>query len=256
MGLFDLPAPLFLFLDTCVDFLPAGLRVALWAFAGGILSMALYALLSPQAKIAQVKSALADTRTLMLEADDSFEELLGFARRSLLLSFRHLALVFGPALLSAFPLLCAMAWASNHFGYGFPSPGDVASLRVEPQDVEVELLVSGNASGSAAVSDELRFEWPAPPQTLALRDAAGQVVLHIPPASAIPIVHKRQWWNSLIGNPAGYLPQDSQVELVTLSMLPRDYLPFGPQWLRGWLSIFLIASVLGALVTKRLFGIA
>ena len=79
--------------------------------------------------------------------------------------------------------------------------------------------------------------------------------LQLPMAAPIPQVHKRLWWNSLLGNPAGYLPDNAPVELVLLDLPPRHYLSVGPGWMGHWLTLFLLASVAGALITKKLFKI-
>ena len=86
--------------------------------------MALYALFSPQKKISTVKIALRKSQGILADSDDSFTELMTVARKTLSLSFQHLGLVLGPALLSSFPLICIMAWSSSQFGHVFPEPGD------------------------------------------------------------------------------------------------------------------------------------
>ena len=63
-------------------------------------------------------------------------------------------------------------------------------------------------------------------------------------------IHKRQRWNLLIGNPAGYLPDDAKVERIELGLAPNEYLPFGPAWLRPWFSVFFAALLAGSLALK------
>src|SRR6185436_16008877 len=58
MGLLDLPAPFFDFVDrSLLGALPPLLRLILWAIAGAAISLTLYRLLSPQRRIAQAKAA-------------------------------------------------------------------------------------------------------------------------------------------------------------------------------------------------------
>ncbi|MDC0362930.1 hypothetical protein OAN12_07815 [Halioglobus sp.] len=42
---------------------------------------------------------------------------------------------------------------------------------------------------------------------------------------------------------------------MMIELPARSYLPFGPGWLGHWLTVFLLTSVIGALLTKKLFKI-
>ena len=64
-------------------------------------------------------------------------------------------------------------------------------------------------------------------------------VLKLPTTALSPVVHKHQWWNVLIGNPAGYLDDGQPVEAVFLELPRQAYLPFGPHWTRGWEFLFI-----------------
>jgi hypothetical protein len=59
----------------------------------------------------------------------------------------------------------------------------------------------------------------------------------------------------LLGNPAGYLPEQVSVDEIRINLPAQQFLPFGPDWARNWLTLFLIASVSGALLTKKIFKI-
>ena len=59
VGLFDLPAPLFAWLDGLLSGLaPPTLRLVLWGLVAAALSMGIYWLLSPQERIARAKAKL------------------------------------------------------------------------------------------------------------------------------------------------------------------------------------------------------
>jgi len=255
MGILDLPSPLFYFLDNGIAFLPAALRLTLWSVLAGALSMGLYGLLSPQAKISAVKDALRESQAELADSDESFSELMTVAGRTLSLSFRHLGLVLGPALLSSLPLICIMAWASTRFGHEFPEPGAPVTLSGQP---ELSLApVHWQTSGAdTPVYDAgvWTARWPGQSQRLVLIDD-GLKLLELPLAAPVPQIHKRVWWNSLLGNPAGYLPDQGSVDLVNIDLPARNYLPVGPRWLGHWLTLFLAASVASALLTKKLFKI-
>lgn len=256
MGALDLPAPLFQLLDGGMAFLPATLRLVLWSVVGGVLSMVLYALISPQKKISSVKADLRESQKLLAESDESFGELMTVAKRTLGLSFQHLGLVFGPALLSSLPLLCIMAWSSTHFGHAFPAAGEPVTLRVQPESATAALQwQAGVGDKPAFANGAWTVPWPGEAAAITLSDSEGTPLLDLPLPAPIPQVHKRLWWNSLLGNPAGYLPEQASVELVWIDIPPQRFLPFGPGWVGHWLTLFLLASVAGALITKKVFKI-
>jgi len=256
MGLLDLPAPLFDLVDGAVSFLPAVIRLALWSVVAGAVSMALYAVLSPQKKISAVKEAVRSSQARLAESDESFSELMEVARQTLGLSFRHLGLVLGPALLSSLPLICIMAWASTRFGYEFPEPGEAVTLSGQPEAALASLKwQTSGAEAPVYASGLWTIQWPNRSQGLVLADDEDSQLLQLPLAAPVPQIHKQLWWNSLLGNPSGYLPDRATVDLIQLSIPERRYLSIGPDWVGHWLTLFLIASVAGALVTKKLFNI-
>ncbi|MDQ3796891.1 MAG: hypothetical protein M3294_04805, partial [Pseudomonadota bacterium] len=52
MGVLDIPAPLFAWLDELIgQLVPPGVRLVLWGVIGAAVSMGLYWLISPQEKI-------------------------------------------------------------------------------------------------------------------------------------------------------------------------------------------------------------
>lgn len=256
MGLLDFPAPLFQFIDGLMGFLPPFLRLTLWSAVAGMLSMWLYGLVSPQKRISRVKVELRAAQGALATSDESFGELLGEVRKTLGLSLRHLALVFGPALVSAVPLLCIIAWSSTQFGHTFPQAGEPVTVSVAPAGA-ADKLQWQTPGDRRPDSDDAVWEiaWPADPERLTLVEEDVGALLDIPPRTAVPVVHKRQWWNSLLGNPAGYLPQQSSVDMVSIELPSRQFIPIGPDWARSWLTLFLIVSVIGALATKKAFRI-
>jgi hypothetical protein len=255
MGIFDFPAPIFYFIDNSIGFLPDFLRLLAWGILGGVLSMVFYALLSPQTKISEVKVALREAQGLLATSDDSFDDLWQLIKKTLSLSFRHLMLVFIPALLSSLPLICILAWASSQFGYQFPEPGEHVTLSAQPVTAASKLSWQIIAVNPEFDGSSWEFEWPDEAQSFRLDDEDGNILLEIPPTVAVPQIHKRLWWNSWLGNPLGYLPQQSPVDSVNISLPAKHYLSIGPAWVRSWLMLFFIAVMFSALMTKWLFKI-
>jgi len=236
MGVFDLPAPLLAWLDGGLgQIAPPTLRLIFWGLVGGAASMALYWLLSPQRELAGTKAEAAQARRSLDAYDGDFAEAWPLIRRVFGLALRQLRLVLWPALAAAAPALCLFAWLSSAYGYSFP--GALASIDVKTAPGELQAQLVTPAPG-------------APEHQIVVADQAGRVVGMVPWAAPIATIHKRQWWNILFGNPAGYLPADSEVERIELGLAPNEYLPFGPSWLRPWYAVFFAALLAGSLAVK------
>ncbi|MEM7024147.1 MAG: hypothetical protein AAF637_16385 [Pseudomonadota bacterium] len=250
-GLLDLPSPLFASLDGLLSgWLPGTARLIFWGVVAGVVSMALYRLTSNQARLAAIKGETLALRRQMAAFDGPFLELWQLVRRNLMLALRQLWVTLVPAVLASVPVIFLLVWISNSFGLVTPAPG-------EP--IEVEAVASAGAnlpalhwSAAVATSEgegEWIVRWPEPGTRLALQDADGKVLLDLPTPSPGSVVHQRRWWNALIGNPAGYLPP-GPVDVVTIGLPTRTFLPFGPSWLRGWIPLFFAVVIAVSLALK------
>ena len=255
MGVFDLPAPAFYFLDDKLSFLPDFVRLFSWGILAGVLGIVFYALISPQNTISQIKGELREAQGQLAASDESFDELWQLIKKTLALSLKHLGFVFVPALVSSLPIICILAWASNQFSYQFPEPGEQLILSAQPESAASKMDWQSGVATPRYDDSVWQFEWPEQDQSLALSDDAGNLLLTIPPPAATPQIHKQLWWNSLLGNPAGYLPQQSPVNSVTISLPEQRYLAFGPAWVGNWLTLFFIAAMFSGLMVKWLLKI-
>jgi len=244
MGIFDLPAPLLGWVDAGLGLIaPPTLRLIVWGLIAGVGSMALYWLLSPQEQIAGAKRAAARARQALDAHDGEFADAWPLIRDLLGNALRQLRLVLWPAVVASAPAICLLAWLSSTYGYGFPSPPEAVGIKTSPEQLRAE-LVPPMWSPLAA---------PAPAGTthrIVLADQSGNVVSTIPLAVPITTIDKRHWWNLLIGNPAGYLPDDAGVERIQLDLPAEQYLPFGPLWLRAWYGVFFAALLASSLAIK------
>lgn len=253
MGVFDLASPLFSWLDGLVaGWLPATARLVLWAVVGAVVSMAIYLLTSNQAKLAAIKAEMATLRAKMAAFDGPSSEMWGLVGRNLRLALRQLWVTFVPAVIASLPVLFLLVWVSNSFGATMPRPG-------EPVEVEAfahpgETLPDLRWQGEARAEGEGRWtvNWPDAGGSAALLDAGGQVLLTLPPRAPVGVVHQRRWWNVLLGNPAGYLPP-GPVDAVEIGLPQQEYLPFGPDWLRGWIPLFFAVMIAVSLLLKVLW---
>ena len=236
MGLLDLPAPFFDFVDSSLlGALPPLARLILWAIAGAAASLTLYRLLSPQRSIAEAKAAALSARRRLNAHDGDLESALPLMQQSMKAALRHVGLVFPAALAASVPVLALLVWLDGAYAYQLPQDRQAPAVSVEP----------ATYSG----------QWQ-PNGSIEVRDQGGAEVARLTLAQPITQIGKRQWWNTIIGNPAGYLPEQGPIESVTIALPERQYLPIGPDWLRSWLTVALTVLVIASLLIMRIARIA
>jgi hypothetical protein len=170
--------------------------------------------------------------------DGDLESALPLMRQSMKLALRHVALVFPGALIASLPVLALLVWLDGAYGYQFPQDRSAPTIAVEPQTYSGEWRASGTGG------------------QIELHDGTGAEVARVTLAQPVTRIEKRHWWNLLIGNPAGYLPDNGPIEGVTIGLPERQYLPIGPDWLRSWLTVALSALVVASLLIMRIARIA
>lgn len=236
MGLFDLPAPLFTWLDQAMSgFASPTLRLVVWGLIAAALSMGLYWLFSPQGKLTDIKVRALKARHDLNSFDGEFAEAWPKMRSMLGLSLRQLGMTTMPALLASIPVLALIVWLSTAYGYALPDGRGPIEVATTP---------------ASQVSAELQTSSPTNYPRLVVTDDSGAMVSDIALAAPVPTIHKRQWWNRLFGNPLGYLPADGEIEAIEIGLPEKDYLGFGPAWLRPWYVLFFTVLVLGSLAIK------
>lgn len=239
MGLLDLPAPVFDLVDRgLLGPLPPLARLILWAIVGAVLSLAIYRLLSPQRRIAAAKAAAQSARHRLNAHDGDLESALPLMRQSMALALRHVGLVFPAAFVASLPVLALLVWLDGAYGYQFPEDRQAPMIAVEPQSYAAEWHPTG-AGGQ-----------------IELRDQGGAHVARLTLAEPVTRLEKRHWWNLILGNPAGYLPEQGPIESVSIALPERQYLPVGPDWLRSWVTVALSALLIASLLIMRIARIA
>jgi hypothetical protein len=234
VGLLDLPAPLFQWIDGFLTDVPALLRLILWGTVGGALSMWLYGVISPQATIARSKREQLEARRSLDGFDGEFADAWPMIRRLLGLSLGHVGRVIGPALLAALPVVCLLVWISTAYGYHLPS-GNAPAVKVHPSPL-TGTWINGTSRDPRVVID----------------DGTHGTVAEVPVAAPVPVIEKRHWWNVLIGNPAGYLNDAGPAERLVIALPRREVVGVGPDWLRGWEAPFFVAVLVVSLALKRI----
>jgi hypothetical protein len=250
MGLFDIPAPLYTAIDSLLDFLPLYPRLLFWACVTGGVSMALYWLCSAQDKVAGAKlRAVAARKQMAAYKGAEFDEMWPLAKESLAASSRHFVVVIVPAILSSLPALTLMIWVSNHFSFRLPTADSAVNLWSIPADSLADLYPAEKPLLGYTLN------WPERDTALPVRAVTGETLLTLPLEASVPVIHQRQWWNTLIANPNGYLPADAAVQEVHFDLPKIEYLALGPSWIRGWEFSYFALLVLVSLALKLVFKI-
>jgi hypothetical protein len=241
MGLFDAPAPLLAWMDQAMSGLASPtMRLVIWGLLSAALSMGLYWLFSPQGKLNDVKTRALAARRDLNAFDGEFQDAWPLMRSMLGLSFRQLAMTTLPAIVASLPVLAVIVWLSTAYGYGLPADTDAIGVQTTPDvSASAEIRTPENAS-------------PGNPPRLVVTEPGGGLISDISLAAPIPTIHKKQWWNALFGNPLGYLPDESEIDAITFDLPEKEYLSFGPGWVRPWYVLFFTILVLGSLAIKML----
>ncbi len=244
MGVFDIPAPLFTWIDQVMSIVASPtLRLIVWGLVAAVLSMGLYWMLSPQHRLTDVKIRAVKARQDLNDFDGAFGDAWPLMQSMLSLSFRQLTMTTMPALLASIPVLALIVWLSTAYGYALPDGQSQVDVETTPNTA---VLTKYQRSDEAAVANHPR---------LIVTNVDGDVVGDIALAAAVPTIHKKQWWNRLIGNPIGYLPADGDIDAIEIDLQEKEYLGFGPAWLRPWYVLFFSILVLGSLGIKMAFRI-
>lgn len=239
MGVLDLPSPVLSAVDEWLGpLLPPAVRLLVWAALGALLSMELYRLLSPQARIAQAKQAYEDVRRRVAGFDGEFEEIWPDMRRMISLALRRIVLVFPATIAASLPLLAVIIWLDSQYGATYPPVSEPVTVSV-PGDFQGHWIETNAGTPHAQVTDP-----------------SGSPVADIAVAKPVPVIHKWLWWNTLIGNPGGYLDDALPFDRIDIALPRLQVLPVGPSWLRGWEATFFAAMIVFALTLKSVRRIA
>jgi len=248
MGLFDIPAPLYTAIDSLIDFIPLYGRLLIWAGVTGVVSMLLYWLCSAQDTVEAAKQRAITARRAMAGYEGTeFDEMWPLAKESLAASGKHFLIVLLPAIISSLPALTLIIWVSGNFSYTLPQTGQriqvqstpAASLAALPRDLDGGYLI----------------DWPAIDNPVAVNSLESETLFALPLAYTVPVVHQKLWWNSLIGNPNGYIPTGASVQEVSFTLPRIEDLHIGPGWIRTWEFSYFTLLIICSIAIKVAFRI-
>ena len=208
--------------------------------------MLIYRAISAQDSVARTKLEIAEARRELNSYDGELGGAWPLMRRLLGLSFTQVGRVGWPALVASLPLLCLLVWVSTAFGYRYPENGAIPVIKTVPPGYEAEWnrAEAGDSAGS-------RGE----PPYIVIRDNADRTVVDVVLTEPVRVIHKRQWWNTLVANPAGYLPREGRLSSIEISLPRQEFLPFGSDWMRGWETAFFAPLLAASIALKVLIRI-
>ncbi|PZQ12067.1 MAG: hypothetical protein DI564_13975 [Rhodanobacter denitrificans] len=249
MGLLDLPAPLLDALDGVLTWIgvPALLRVMLAGLVAGAAGAWVYRRYSPQARLGALRAELGAVQAELRRYDGPFSGLMPLIRRQFALSLRQLRITAGAAVLAGLPALLILPWLSNRYDVAFPPSGTPVHVCAEPAEVA---WTTRDPALTADAQGCLDLPWPAAAQPVPVREDDRELIT-LPTPQPARIVHDRRWFNWLIGNPAGYLPDQVRMRQLRLDLPSRELIAVGPAWLRGWEAGFFTAALLSSLWLHR-----
>jgi hypothetical protein len=233
-----LASTLFSFIDGLMAGLPGLVRLLVWALLAAAVSMALYRLTSPQRALQDIRQRRLAVQRHLNEHEGSTAEALPMLGTSLRLAFEQLLRVLWPTAVAAVPIILLLFWLDTTYGYRFPSGGEQVTVETTPPALAARLdpAVAGDVAWVITVEGSDGTE-------------------HAPLTMPVPALYKKQWWNALIGNPAGYLPDNFPVDTIVIDLPVQEYLPFGPDWLRAWYVPYFVALFAASLAIKIGFRI-
>lgn len=237
MDWLELPAQAFDWLDLQLAlWLPAAARLVAWSTVAGLLAMLSYAALSPQRRIAHVQHRLARTQQQLNGFDGELSAALPLIGRMLQAAFAQLGLVAGPALIALAPMVLMAGWIAQNYGYAFPPAQVAVAVRTAPEPLLAQWI---------ATPDERT------PPRVTLSDPDGRPLGDIELPKPVPVIQKRTWLAALAGSPLGFLPDTLPVDRVEFELPAKEYLNWGPDWMRGWEFTYFGVLSLVALIIKR-----
>jgi|SaaInl5LU_22_DNA_1037371.scaffolds.fasta_scaffold02090_4 hypothetical protein len=253
MGFFDLLSPVFTAIQTyALSWLPAWAIVSLYGLLSGILTMVIYTKVSNQDALSAGKLESKESLTLMreLDPDAEFDVVIATMRRAIGAPLKQAKNSLVPALWASLPLIFVMVWLDHTYGYHEPEAGSIVQAHIEPLvPLQEALGIQRNEDDSYSLT------WPETGQ-IDLVAQNGDNITSIPSTMRVPVLHKRQWWNILIANPAGYLEEDAPIEAIQLTLPATEIVSFGPGWLRSWLFFYFAILMSAAIAIKVKFKIA
>lgn len=245
--------PAFVAIDRMLEaFLGPLARLVAWGFLMSVLSMVLYRLISPQQKLARIKSEAAAARQQMAAFEGEFDELTPLIGHSLRLSLQHVAWIFFPALLASLPLVGCLIFLDSTYSFRVPAANEPVRVSVSPSGEPISAVP---ASALTRTIDGWQIQWPKAGDVIVLYDRSGSQIARLHGIPGHDTIEPHTWWNRLIGNPMGYVPGATPVRKLHFELTALELHGVGPPWTRGWETPFFLTLIIFSIAIKVAFRI-
>ncbi len=233
--------------------LPLAFRLSIWGALAGILSIIIYAKLSPQASIKKLKKKTKSLQREMLNVDLEFADFLRLSKENLKTALRLFITVLGPAIVSALPVIFLAIWI--HTCLAYEAPTSLSNLVATTEDDNINLLLFSDTNFNKNINNEIENHDLLHSKIVVMAD--NTVIYSGNPLSpATPVVYKHRWWNVLHDNPAGYVVKDAPVDSIRLNINKKQIIGWLPNWAAGWEMPFFVFLLITALGIKLGFRVA
>jgi hypothetical protein len=234
--------------------LPLIFRIALWGVLAGVLAMGLYAIISNQKTIANLKKQARDLRGQMMDpSQEDYSVFLSLAKKNIKVSLKLLGVVLGPVFIAALPVIVLAAWIDSYHGYSRATTNKAIEMIIFPSDINIvsrpndlikkngdKIFVSPSSNRSDPISfyveNQLVFK--------------GNIF-----SKPDPFISKKKWWHYFFASDIGYLSQTSPIEEIHFAFPKNSIHKALPDWISGWEWTFFIAIFLVSLPIKIIFKI-
>jgi hypothetical protein len=233
--------------------LPLSVRLSILGVLSGILSITIYAKISPQASIAKMKRNIRRLQREMLNVDLVFADFWRLSRENLKTSLRLFIIVLGPALVSALPVIFLAIWIHTCLAYEAPPKSDDLVVTTEDRNIELRLLRDTNLDEIR--HNEIRNHYTANSEAIVVMADNKVIYSGTPLSPPTPVIYKRRWWNVLLNSPAGYVVSDAPIDSIRLNIYKKQVVKWMPNWAAGWELPFFTFVFLAALGIKLGFRI-
>ena len=247
-GLMGLPFPVYSAIDSCVSgLLGAPGSMIFWALTCSMAVMFLYRLCSPQTHLKILKQRMREIQAELTADPDDLQAALRLSGKNISIALKRFLLTFLPTCVAILPLLSVTAWINSKYGPSFCEDGTVIQVQAHPEGMHILSPTPNGAIMTNSVA--------AASGTLTILKETGKPLLKISGPARASFIARKRWWNWLMGNPMGYLPDDADVEAVVFDFKRQEILPFGPDWMRRWEALFFFCMTIASIALKIVFKV-
>ena len=213
--------------------------------------MGIYYMLSNQSKISSLKKNIKDLQQKIMNNNLEYAEFIDLSKENLKISFLLLLKALGPAVVSSIPVIIIAFWLQVYFSYSMPQKGFL--LQINPMPEITKLVITSESLKK--IKNNTYVVISKKTDNISIYEDSQVVYTGNIFSPAVPVIYKRQWWNILMENPAGYLKDASSVEKIIFNFSRKPVIKALPDWISGWELPYLAFILIASLTVKIVFRI-